>query len=263
MFNRRSMLMIIELPPKSRVIVRPLFETHRRARAIIFPALDQGRGTVVSNSLETPTVACLHLTTINAVAGDSSSPDAKEVIRSIEPMQSVFAPDSSWAQIIKEEWGERLGVLQRIKLSPKSLDINHLKHLKSQLPPGYTLESMDLETIKKLDKRKSMHILNFFGSSEDFYKMGLAFCIKFEGKVASMASTYTPFTDMFEVEIDTFDEQHRRKGLATVASAALLVYALEHGIIPHWDAENQASLHLALKLGYVEPDYWDAYYQKD
>jgi GNAT superfamily N-acetyltransferase len=254
--------MILELSNKNRGFVRPLFETHRRARAIIFPAIDQGRGIVVTNSLETPTVACLHLAPINAVAGDSTSPDAKEVIRSIEPMQAVFAPDSSWAQIIKDEWGEQLGVIQRIKLSPKSLEVNHLKHLKSQLPPGYTLESMDLETIKRLDKRKSMHILNFFGSSEEFYKMGLAFCIKFEGKVVSMASTYTPFTDMFEVEIDTFDEQHRRKGLATVVSAALLVYALEHGITPHWDAENQASLHLALKLGYVEPDYWDAYYQK-
>lgn len=254
--------MIVEWLDEDRSTVRPLFNTHIRARAVIFPALDQGRGTVWTNSIEAPTVARLQLAIINAVAGDSTSPDAEEIIRMIEPMQIVFGPDDGWTQIIKNQWGERLGIQQRAWFSPESLDLDHLRHLRDQLPEGYKLERMDLETIKRVDKRKAMHIPTFFGSSEDFYKMGIAYCIKYEDKVISIASTFTPFTDMFEIQVDTSDTDHRRKGLATVVSAALMVHALENGMAPHWDAANEASIHLALKLGYTNPDHWDAYYLK-
>ncbi|MFW9834128.1 MAG: GNAT family N-acetyltransferase [Candidatus Thorarchaeota archaeon] len=254
--------MIMEWIDNDRSRIRPLFEAHRRARGLIFPALDQGRGVVWTDSLETPTVACLHLVVLNALAGDSSSPNAKELIQMIEPNQVVISPDEKWTKLIKNLWGERVGVIKRALLSHKSLDLEHLKSLREHLPSGYTLERMDLETIRRLDKRSSMHILTFFGSSKEFYERGIAYCIKHDGKVVSMASTFTPFTDVFDIEIDTFDETHRRKGLATVVSAALIIHALENGLVPYWDAENEVSINLALKLGYTDPDYWEAYYLK-
>ena len=107
-----------------------------------------------------------------------------------------------------------------------------------------------------------MHIPTFFGSSEEFYENGIAYCIKYQEKIVSMASTFTPFTDEFEIQVDTSDPDHRRKGLATVVSAALMVYALENGLIPQWDAANEASIQLALKLGYSDPGYWEGYYLK-
>jgi hypothetical protein len=252
----------VEWCDEDRSKVRALFNDHTRARAVIFPALDHGRGNVWTNSIEAPTVARLQLAMINAVSGDSTCPDAEEIIRMIEPMQLVFGPDDEWARIIKDLWGERLGIQSRTVLSPESLDLEYLRHLRDQVPDGYKLERMDVETIKRVDKRKAMHIPTFFGNSEDFYKMGIAYCIKYEDKVVSMASTFTPFTDMFEIQVDTSDADHRRKGLATVSSAALMVHALENGIVPYWDAENEASIHLALKLGYTNPNHWEAYYLK-
>lgn len=254
--------MIVEWSDEDRSNIRHLFNSHKRARAIIFPSLDLGRGKVWTNSNETPTVARLQLAIINAVAGDSTSPDAAEIIRMIEPMQIVFGPDDEWTQLIKDLWGERLGIQQRALLSPTSLDLDHLRHLRDQLPDEYKIERMDLETIKHVDKRRAMHIPTFFGSSEDFYKLGIAYCVKHNGKVVSIASTFTPFTDMFEIQVDTSDTDHRRKGLAAAVSAALMVHALENGIIPYWDAANEASIHLALKLGYTNPDHWEAYYLK-
>jgi hypothetical protein len=247
---------------EDRKLVRLLFEAHRRARAVIFPALDQGRGNVWTDSVEAPTVARLQLVMINAVAGDSASPDAEELIRMIEPMQLVFGPDDEWTRIIKELWGERLGVQQRTLFSPESLDLDHLRNLRNQLPDGYKLERMDLETIEHVDKRRAMHIPTFFVSSTDFYDKGIAYCIKYEDEVICMASTFTPFVDEFEIQVDTSDTGHRRKGLATVASAALMIHALENGLTPHWDAANEASIHLALKLGYTNPDHWEVYYLK-
>jgi hypothetical protein len=254
--------MIVEWIEKDRRKIRHLFDSHTKGRAIIFPALDQGRGNVWVNSLEAPTVSRLQLVMINAVAGDSNSSDAKELIRMIEPLQLAFGPDDEWIRIIKEQWGDRLGVHQRALFSPESLDLDHLRKLRNQLPEGYKLERMDLETIKRVDKRRAIHIPSFFGSSEDFYKMGIGFCIKYEDEVVCIASTFTPFTDEFEIQVDTPNPDHRRKGLATAASAALMIHALENGIVPQWDAANEPSIKLALKLGYTNPDHWEAYYLK-
>ena len=254
--------MIVEWFEKDRSKIRALFNTHTRGRAVIFPSLDLGLGKVWTDSIETPTVARLQLAIINAVAGDSTSPDAEQIIRMIEPNQVVFGPDDDWTRTIKELWGERLGIQQRALLSPLSLDLDHLRHLRDQLPEEYTLERMDLETIKQLDKRRALHIPTFFGSSEDFYKLGIGYCVKHDGKVVSVASTFTPFTDMFELQVDTLDPDHRMKGLATAVSAALMIHALENGMVPYWDAANEASVHLALKLGYTNPDHWEAYYLK-
>ena len=254
--------MIVELPDVDRVKIRPLFEPHTKGRAIIFPLLDKGKGVVWTNSTERPTVARLQISIINAVTGDSSIPDAEEIIRMIEPMQLVFGPDEGWTMLIKEIWGERLGIQKRALLSPESLDIDYLRELRDQLPEGYELERLNLEAIRRIDKRKSMHILNFFGSSTNFYDEGIAYGISFENKIVSMASTFTPYTDMFEIQVDTFDTEHRRKGLATSVSAALIVHALENNLVPYWDAANEASISLALKLGYTNPNRWEVYYLK-
>ncbi len=254
--------MIIEWLDEDRSKLRKLFDSHTSFRAVIFPALDQGRGNMWSNSLEAPTVARLQLVIINVVAGNSTIAEATELIQMIEPLQLVIGPNDEWNQLIKDLWGEQLGIQERTSFSPQSLDIEHLKRLRNQLPEEYRLERMDLETIKSVDKRKAMHIPTFFGSSSEFYRMGIGYCIKFEDEVVCMASTFTPYTNEFEIQIDTIDPIHRRKSLATVASAALIIHALENGIVPYWDAANEASIQLALKLGYSNPKHWVAYFLK-
>jgi GNAT superfamily N-acetyltransferase len=99
------------------------------------------------------------------------------------------------------------------------------------------------------------HITQFFGTPEDFLENGFGFCIWHGKKVVSMASTFTPYSDAIEIEIETFDSpEYRRKGLATVVGAALLEHALENGLTPNWDAQTQISVNLAQKLGYTNPE---------
>ena len=104
--------------------------------------------------------------------------------------------------------------------------------------------------------------------SEDDYRIrekllsAASLPIRHEGKILSVASTFMPFKDEFEIDVRTIDTEHRRMGLATVVSAALMIHALENGLVPHWDAANEASVGLALKLGYTNPEPWEAYYLK-
>jgi predicted GNAT family acetyltransferase len=81
--------------------------------------------------------------------------------------------------------------------------------------------------------------------------------------VVSIASTLTPFKDEFEIEVRTENSaKYRQKGLATIVSSALILHALDKGYIPHWDAANEISVKLALKLGYTDPFSWEAFYIK-
>lgn len=81
--------------------------------------------------------------------------------------------------------------------------------------------------------------------------------LKISKKVASSrirlliagASSYSRYDKGIEIEIDT-REDHRRKGLAYVCGAKLILECLEEGLYPSWDAQNKWSVALAEKLGY-------------
>ena len=57
------------------------------------------------------------------------------------------------------------------------------------------------------------------------------------------------------MQIDT-REDFRRKGLASICGAKLLLECLKRGWYPSWDAQNRQSVALAEKLGYhFEKEY--------
>ncbi len=255
--------MIFEWTNSNRTIIRQLFDTFDKARALILPAIDQGRCQLWVDSLDTPSAVLWKLKNLCALAGDSTSSAAQELVQKIEPRQAIFVCSKDWADLIKQSWGTRLGVQSRTRLSPELLDITHLRTLMNMVPEDFMLERMDLETVRSLDKRVAMHIPTFYGDSESFYNNGVGFCIKHQGKVVSSASSFAPFIDAFEIEVYTEKApNYRRKGLATAVSAALIIYALERNIVPHWDAANKESLALALKLGYTNPEPWQIFFLK-
>ncbi|TFG31231.1 GNAT family N-acetyltransferase [Candidatus Thorarchaeota archaeon] len=243
--------------------LRELFDKYQSARAIILPALEQNRGKLWVDNVTEPSAVRLLLGVINFFAGDSSILAAREMISDVQPMEALIAPSDDWNTLIKKVWTDRLEVQVRTRMCSDSLDIDYLRNLRNGLGAEFSLERIDLDTVKGLDKRQNMHIPIFFGSSAEFIENGIGFCIKHEGKVVSMASTFTPFIDEFEIQVMTDDDsRYRRRGLATVVSAALLVYALEHGLVPRWDAANEVSVKLALKLGYTNPVNWESFYVK-
>lgn len=255
--------MIVEWTNTSRSKLVELFDSFKVGRRIIFPALYQNRGNIWVDSVESPKVARLQMSIINALAGDSSLSEASEIIKMINPHELVFFSNSGWGEKIRDIWGERVGIQKRTMMSPETLNFDHLKGLVTNLPDEFTLEPLDLETTRRLDENMSMHISLFFGSPEEFIDKGFGFCIKHQGKVVSMASTFTPFIDEFEVEVRTENSaEYRQKGLATIVCSALILHAFERGFVPHWDAANAISVKLALKLGYSNPYPWEAFYLK-
>ncbi|TFH06511.1 MAG: GNAT family N-acetyltransferase [Candidatus Thorarchaeota archaeon] len=255
--------MIVEWTNANRSKLVDLFDSFKVGRRIIFPALFQNRGIIWVDSIESPKVARLQMSIINALAGDSTKSESEEIIKMINPHELVFFSNSGWSDKIHDIWGDRIGIQKRTMMSPETLNNDHLKHLVTNLPEEFTLEQLDLETTRSLDENMSMHISLFFGSPEEFIDNGFGFCIKHAGEVVSMASTFTPFIDEFEIEVRTEKSgEYRQKGLATIVSSALILHAFERGFVPHWDAANEISVKLALKLGYSDPYPWEAFYLK-
>ena len=88
-----------------------------------------------------------------------------------------------------------------------------------------------------------------FESKEQYLELGRGMVLLKNGRIVSGASSYTRYKEGIEIEVDTVSEE-RRKGLATIVCAALILQCLEEGLYPSWDAQNMNSVHLAEKLGY-------------
>ncbi|OTY76663.1 GNAT family N-acetyltransferase [Bacillus thuringiensis serovar vazensis] len=67
--------------------------------------------------------------------------------------------------------------------------------------------------------------------------------------------SYSIYDKGIEIEVAT-DHNYRRKGLVTIVNAALILYCLEKGIHPNWDAANTTSA----KLGYVFDKAYHTYF---
>ncbi|MFW9862208.1 MAG: GNAT family N-acetyltransferase [Candidatus Thorarchaeota archaeon] len=252
---------IIEWTSPDKARAKEIFKSVEPYRAIISGSIEHGRAKIHVDSIDDPKVGWWSFSFLNAVAGNSHSDLAKYIIEQFPYMMILCVPDKSWEDLVRSTWGEHLYVMPRTRLSEKTLDINHLRQLKNSLPEGFTLQQVDRESLENLaDRKMAYHITQFFGTPEDFLENGFGFCIKHGEKVVSMASTFTPYSDAIEIEIETFDSpEYRRKGLATVVGAALLEYALDNGITPYWDAQTQISVKLALKLGYTNPESYELF----
>lgn len=65
----------------------------------------------------------------------------------------------------------------------------------------------------------------------------------------------------FFIDVDTFSEEYRGKGYATLAAMRLMDAMLDRGLTPLWETthQNTASHHLALKLGFEVKESYPVY----
>ena len=244
--------------------VASLFESHILIQSIINPCIQSGIGSLIVDDTYSPSVAMYSIPMMIFLTGDATSSTALEFTKSLPPLIILIVPDDKWRELLKNELGERLVVHHRTHLDHSTLDIARLRKLKEELPVGYKLKELDLDVLPQIDPEYAIQIQMYYGKIENLVKTGIGFYILDDkDKLASYAYTPFPFIDEFEIQVFTKNSpEYRRKGLATVVSAALIEFGLENGYIPHWDAANESSVKLALKLGYTNPLPWEAYYCK-
>lgn len=251
--------MVEQIPEEKIADYYSFFAEIKFARSMIDTMKIRPIGTLWVDNTSNPTI--LLYSHFQILAGNPDSPNIDEILAKIHEKQVIIIPNKRWLPKMEEFWtkkGGKLDSISRTRMDPSNLKLDHIRVLINQLPHGYSLDEIDIETAQVIDTEHGNYLSVFFGGPENFVDEGAGFCVK-EGKtLASFASAFVPFRENLEFQVIT-QPQYRRKGLASVVSAKLIEYCLKRGITACWDAANEPSIGLAKKLGFGNPERWLAY----
>lgn len=228
---------------------------------IIWSCLQGVMGKIYVNALEHPVSAMALLGDFCFLAG---KPD-KELVGYVPGDGTHFLimvpGDRGWAELIEECHGENAKKITRyaIKKEPGVFDRQMLQRIVAGLPDGYTLQMMEETLFRRCwEIPWCRDLVSQYADYDMYRRYGLGAVILKDGELVSGASSYSSYLGGIEIEIDT-REDYRRKGLASICGAKLILACLERGWYPSWDAHNPGSVALAEKLGYHLDHEYTAY----
>ncbi|MFD2445433.1 GNAT family N-acetyltransferase [Bacillus sp. CGMCC 1.16607] len=244
-------------------IRKRLFSMFKNMRSTIILSCLQGHmGKAWVDDLENPSVAQIQVGDFVYYAGDPHRKEALELLHNLPENTHVIVHTDDWKNMIEMVHKGSIEKFHRyqFKKNPKDLNRNHIQTFIATLPDGYVLKKIDSYLANEPSlHRVSRDFTGQFESIDDYMNRGIGFAILYEGEVVCGASSYSIYDDGIEIEVAT-DPKHRRKGLAAIAAAALILECLDRGIYPSWDAANSESAHLAQRLGYILEEAYDTYF---
>ena len=240
---------------KSKEVAR-LFEGWEET--LIWSALEGCMGEVFVENLDQPKSAQIITADFCFFAGQPH----RELVEHMPSSFIIMVPQNeAWGQLIEEVYGERAKKIVRyaIKKEKDVFDRFKLQQIVEHLEAEYEVKLIDESLYKQcLAQDWSSDLCSQFPDYETYKKMGLGVVILYKGEVVAGASSYTCYSQGIEIEIDT-KEEFRRRGLASVCGAKLILECLSRGLYPSWDAQNKWSVALAEKLGYHFDREYTAY----
>jgi hypothetical protein len=222
---------------------------------LVEAVLDGTMGKAWADDAEAPRVAVVGFPRIQLfiAAGDAALEESRAFLANLSRPSALVFASPGWEGVLKEMYGKKIVALPRYAFTSEALKVDHLQALAAQLPQGYRLAPLNLRLARQLAEEQSRfsedHFVNF-ASLEQFLRLGFGFCVLEGEQIVSAATTFLVCRRGIEIQINT-REEHQHKGLATAVAARLLLYSLEQGLDPGWDAANEVSAELATKLGYT------------
>lgn len=224
---------------------------------LIWSALQGVMGEIAADDPENPTSARILIGDFGFFAGE---PNKMLVSSMLEGREFLLATpqNEAWASQIQEIFPDSQRITRyAIQKEPDVFDREKLRKFARNVPAGYTVIPIDEELFHKVQQEEwSRDFCSQFADYAQYRQYGGGFAAMYQGEVVAGASSYTAYRDGIEIEIDT-REDHRRQGLALCCAANLILFCLEKGKYPSWDAATPISVALAEKLGY----HFDREYQ--
>ena len=244
--------MIYELEDTS--IVTKLFEGWEET--MVYSCLQKVMGKVFVTNTDHPKSVCVYAGCFAFYAGE---PD-KEIVKNKPEGFVIMVPrNEEWAELIEECYPDAKKVIRYAIKKDTIFDREKLQGFVNELSAGYEIHEIDADIYDKcLGNPVTEDFVSSFESKESFLKIGRGMVIIKDGRIVSGASSYSRYNEGIEIEVDTVPDE-RRKNLATIACAALILRCLDENLYPSWDAQNINSVHLAEKLGYEFDHEYVAY----
>lgn len=215
---------------------------------------------VVVDNRESPAVVLLRYGTFGILAGDASHPAAGALLQSIKLPCAIQPSPDGWMNLLQTKYSGHIKRIERFSFSHQQINLSGLKEIIANHPLGNAVQQIDITLAGDMENQdwNKYHLLNY-NSPEDFVQHGFAYGITINGVVASACSAALRCARGIELNIITLPE-FRNKGLASVVAAYTIIKAMEQNLIPHWDAANERSAKLAMRLGYKPVDSYYTHY---
>lgn len=231
--------------------VEPLFGEWQET--LIWSCLQKVMGEVYADSVKHPKSSMALLGDFCFLAGIANEELLLYISKEYKKDSIIMVPqDTMWANLIADTFKDKAKKVTRyaIKKEQNIFDIEKLEKVVSSLPKEYSLQMINREMYDLCKSNAwSMDLVSQFNNYEMFQELGLGVVILKNGEIVSGASSYSRYLEGIEIEIDT-KEEYRRKGLAYVCGAKLILECQKRDLYPSWDAQNKWSVALAQKLGY-------------
>ncbi len=223
---------------------------------LVYSCLQKVMGDIFVTDIDNPSSA---MAFVGCFAFYAGIPDKELVINKPDGFVIMTPQNEEWGKLIEECFPDCKKVTRYAIKKNTCFDRAYLQKLLEQLPAVYEKRKIDEDIYDMcLLDPVTRDFVSSFGSKEKYLKLGRGMVIIKDGRIVSGASSYTRYQEGIEIEVDTIEEE-RRKGLATVVCAALILQCLDEGLYPSWDAQNMNSVRLAKKLGYEYAHEYVAY----
>ncbi|MCD7837256.1 MAG: GNAT family N-acetyltransferase [Lachnospiraceae bacterium] len=174
----------------------------------------------------------------------------------------IMVPQNDeWSALIEQVYKEKAKKVIRyaFKKEPDIFDKDKLEKVVGQLPADFEIKLIEESEFSMCQENDwSRDLVSQFEDYEMYKKLGLGVVILHNGELVAGASSYARYREGIEIEIDT-RQDYRRKGLAYISGAKLILECLNRNLYPSWDAQNLWSVALAEKLGYHFSHEYTAY----
>lgn len=263
--------MIYELTGEQRMLAAPIFAG--MDDTTILSCLQNYPGSHVwVDDIDAPTCAhalmggvCEGAAGFSFLAGDASSPAARELV-SVWPQENLggctLVPENdSWAAIIEEIFPEsERHIRNATSKTEHEFDVDRLRTMAVDPADDLRLVRIDASMYDAIHEQLwSRDLVANFPDGDAYERMAVGFACVHDNEIVGAASCYSVYDKGIEIEIDT-RKDFRRRGIARACASAIVLYALENGLYPSWDAANLMSMGLARSLGYIPageyPGYW-------
>ena len=231
----------------------PLLADHHRVDFAIESIMEGQRGKqiqVVVDDLANPNLLLLRYGTFGILAGDARGSSAEQLLTSIDLPCAIQPSPQAWIDLLYNIFPGKVKKIERFSFSSDHIDSNHLKEIINSHPLGNAVQQIDTPIAEAMQHHEwnKYHLVNY-NLPEEFAQYGSAYGICINSVLASACSAALRCTRGIEMNIITLPE-YRNKGLALVVAAQTIINTMEQQLIPHWDAANEKSANLAIRLGY-------------
>jgi len=248
-------MMIYSVKDKS--TIAPLFAGW--AEACVWSCLQDCQGKAYVSNLTNPKGAKIVLGDFCCFAGEVDEDLVHHIPAEHTSGFMVMIPQNEqWAKLIEKVWQDKANGRMRYatKKNPELFDEAKLQEIVNGLSDEYAIKMIDRELYEQtIASDWAGDLCGNYSCYEEYQEKGLGVAIIKGQEVVAGASSFAYYHGGIEIEIDTRADQ-RRKGLASVSGAKLILECLQRDLYPNWDAHSEISLKTAEKLGYeLEEEY--------